>query len=45
MPGHAYTLIHAANLYDKSGNEHKMLLLRNPWGSTEWQGIGSEEDH
>ena len=37
MPGHAYTIIQA-----KEVNGHKLLNIRNPWGSFEWDGDWSD---
>ena len=37
--GHAYSLLGAAVLSDGT----KLVQLRNPWGSTEWEGDWSDE--
>jgi hypothetical protein len=37
VPGHAYTVITACEAY---GN--KLLNIRNPWGSFEWDGDWSD---
>jgi len=34
--GHAYTLLSATVIEDENGTEHKLVKLRNPWGSGEW---------
>lgn len=40
--GHAYGLIAATTVTDKFGEEVKILKLRNPWGSFEWNGAWSD---
>ena len=35
---HSYGLIDARIVKNKRGKEVKLLKLRNPWGSFEWQG-------
>lgn len=36
--GHAYSLLAAAVVKDKKGKSVKIVNVRNPWGSFEWQG-------
>eukprot|EP00622_Pseudochattonella_farcimen_P004276 FR739634.1.p1 GENE.FR739634.1~~FR739634.1.p1 ORF type:complete len:241 (+),score=18.85 FR739634.1:76-723(+) len=38
VPGHAYTIV---NVYTSFG--HKLLKLRNPWGTFEWDGDWSDK--
>lgn len=38
IDGHAYSLISVKFL----NNEHQLVRLRNPWGSTEWTGDWSD---
>jgi hypothetical protein len=40
VPGHAYTLLSAAKM--NSGD--RLLRIRNPWGSFEWDGDWSDAD-
>lgn len=40
--GHAYGLIAATTVTDKSGGRVNILKLRNPWGSFEWKGDWSD---
>ena len=42
ISGHAYSLISIHELTHK-GKEIKLLKLRNPWGSGEWQGDWSDK--
>lgn len=30
--GHAYSIIHTFTMTDEAGDEHRCLLMRNPWG-------------
>lgn len=34
VTSHAYSILSAFEMTDQSGMVHKMILLRNPWGST-----------
>jgi hypothetical protein len=43
VQGHAYALLRVIEESDSSGS-HKLLQLRNPWGSTEWKGEWSDSD-
>ena len=38
VPGHAYTLIAAAEVTNKDGNKERLVKLRNPWKKGEWNG-------
>ena len=38
VPGHAYSIIKAKKL-----GKHRLLCLRNPWGSFEWNGDWSDK--
>ena len=42
ISGHAYSLI-AIHEFENKGKEIKLLQLRNPWGSGEWQGDWSDK--
>jgi hypothetical protein len=37
---HAYSLIRAVQEKDEEGKEHKLVLIRNPWGERGWDGNG-----
>ena len=41
--GHAYTLLAVHEFMDK-GKERRLVKLRNPWGSGEWNGSWSDND-
>lgn len=50
---HAYSLLSAVELYENQGRYSKdnrtgrkiqLILLRNPWGSSEWKGEWSDYD-
>lgn len=43
MAGHAYTLLSATRVTDAEGQEHRLVKLRNPWGSGEWSGKWSDK--
>lgn len=43
VAGHAYTLLSVAKLMDNNNQEHKLVKLRNPWGSGEWNGRWSDK--
>jgi calpain-15 len=43
VAGHAYTLLAAARVRDQWGQEHRLVKLRNPWGSGEWNGKWSDK--
>jgi hypothetical protein len=43
VAGHAYTLLSAARVTDARGQEHRLVKLRNPWGSGEWNGRWSDK--
>lgn len=34
--------IHFIQVKTKSGDEHVLLRLRNPWGHTEWKGAWAD---
>ncbi|KAF2004785.1 cysteine proteinase [Amniculicola lignicola CBS 123094] len=38
--GHAYSIIKAVEEEDEEGKKHRLVLIRNPWGSRNGQGIG-----
>ena len=42
ISGHAYSLI-SIHEFNNKGKEIKLLKLRNPWGSGEWQGDWSDK--
>jgi hypothetical protein len=42
VEGHAYTLISAKEL-EHNGETHRLLKIRNPWGSKEWKGKWSDQ--
>lgn len=35
---HSYGLLNTAEVIDNQGNKVRLLKLRNPWGTFEWQG-------
>lgn len=41
--GHAYTLL-AVYEFKSKGKEQRLVKLRNPWGSGEWNGNWSDDD-
>lgn len=43
VEGHAYSVLHAVEAVDKTGETRRLLLLRNPWGKTEWTGPWSDK--
>lgn len=36
--------ISAVSLEDEDSGFHRMLKLRDPWGKTQWEGKGKEND-
>lgn len=38
--GHAYSVIKAVEEEDETGNKHRLVLIRNPWGKRNWEGSG-----
>ena len=42
--GHAYSMISAFTMTDASGTIHKMILMRNPWGTTYYSGTWNKDD-
>ena len=43
ITNHAYTIIDAAQVYDSKGTKIRLLKIRNPWGTNEWQGDWSDK--
>lgn len=43
VQGHAYSLLRVEEVDDVSGT-HRLVQLRNPWGSGEWKGAWSDGD-
>ena len=43
VQGHAYAILRVVEVDDSRGS-HKLLCLRNPWGSGEWKGKFSDQD-
>lgn len=42
--GHAYGVLKGICLTDASGNcQHKLIMMRNPWGNTKYTGPWSED--
>ena len=41
--GHAYSILDAKEYLKESGNV-RLLVLRNPWGHTEWKGDWADDD-
>lgn len=41
---HAYSVIAAFAMTDSAGTEHKMIMARNPWGSTYYNQTWSKDD-
>ena len=42
--GHAYSMITAFNMTDKTGTVYKMFILRDPWGTTDYDLDWYEND-
>lgn len=42
VTGHAYSLVGAAEVKGSDGQMHKIVQVRNPFGSTEWTGDWSD---
>lgn len=38
IDGHAYSLLGAAQVVDSHGRTARIVKIRNPWGSFEWNG-------
>jgi len=36
ITGHEYSILAAFTMTDSSSTDHKMVMLRNPWGRTEY---------
>ena len=44
VKGHAYSITKIASVYSVRGNrEIRLIRLRNPWGTTEWNGKWSDQ--
>jgi hypothetical protein len=43
LTNHAYTIISIHTVTSRSGEEVKLLKLRNPWGQLEWNGDWSDK--
>lgn len=41
---HAYSVLSTFTMTDGSGTEHNMILMRNPWGITYYNGLWNDED-
>jgi hypothetical protein len=41
---HAYSIVEAFTLKQADGTSWKMLLMRNPWGTSGYKGAWSETD-
>ena len=41
---HAYSLIGAFTMTDANGNDHDMVMVRNPWGMSTYTGDWNAED-
>ena len=41
---HAYSILSAFEMTDASGTKHKCLLMRNPWGYTQYSFTWSKDD-
>ena len=42
--GHAYSMLGAHLVTDKTGKHHRLVEIRNPWGNhLEWTGNWSDE--
>jgi len=41
---HAYTIITSFTMTDANAVAHEMLMIRNPWGSTNYSGTWAEGD-
>lgn len=44
VEGHAYSLIAVRVVQNQDGEEVRLVQLRNPWGSLEWNGRWSDTD-
>ncbi len=42
--GHAYSVLEVLIYADEDGEEHRLLLMLNPWADTEWSGPWSDSD-
>jgi hypothetical protein len=42
--GHAYSLQAPFEMTDASGTVHKVLLIRNPWGTSGYSGTWNKDD-
>jgi len=45
ITNHAYTVLETYKLADIKGTPIKLLKIRNPWGSNEWEGDWSDTSH
>ncbi len=43
--GHAYTILDVKNVIDSSGQPRRIIQIRNPWGSFEWNGDFSDNSN
>lgn len=41
---HAYTIISTFIMRDSYGRDNKMIMIRNPWGKTNYSGQWSKSD-
>ena len=41
---HAYSILAAFKMTDAGGTEHKCLLMRNPWGESNYNQTWSKDD-
>ena len=41
---HSYSILSVFTMTDQNGNEHKMLLMRDPFGETEYNWRWSRDD-
>lgn len=42
--GHAYAIVSTFTMTDSSSVEHRMLMLRNPWGDTSYSHTWHKDD-
>lgn len=42
--GHAYSIVSAFTMTDSDDVDHKMLMLRNPWGDTSYSHTWHKDD-
>ena len=41
---HSYSVLSAFTIYDPFGSKHDLIMLRNPWGMTSYNGTWNSKD-